>query len=510
MVGRLRKLLDVSMGVFRAATGGGALPPAPTPKVKNKQVSFPSYLTNTKPSETALPVPDRRTATLDLTTYRAGASTRQVMRDFIAVNPDLAAAAFAYARVAISDTYTIVARNTDGTFNRDATALAQEICSRIDILGNYDDGFSGVGSIRSTSESLIKELCTYGAMSGELVLDKARLPRGIVPISVATLEFLPDTKIKGLRPRQTIGGEKIDLDQPTFLYCALDQVLLEAYSASPFEPAIQPSLFSLEFMNDLRRIVKRAIHPRLNFKIDEDKFRKWLPPEISSSQEKLTEHMNTVISQIDDIVAGLNPEDALVFFDTIGVEYLNNGNQSLDAEYNALNGIMDAKVATGAKTLPSILGHGSGSQNIASSETLMFMKNAAGMQGKLNEFYSRAFTLAVRLFGQDVVVEFKYAPIDLRPDTELEAFKAMKQSRLLELLSLGFLEDDDASVQLTGKVTPSGFKPLSGTGFFTPPPAAAGGGNPNSNSSGPQDRRTSTPEKKKGPAKKAELDAEAG
>jgi hypothetical protein len=503
MAGRLRRLLlDVGMGLVRAAAagGGGALPPAPEPKVKNKQQSFPSYLTNTRPSDTALPVADRRTATLDLTTYRAGASTRQVIKDFIAVNPDLAAAAFAYARVAITDNYTAIARNVDGTFNRDATALVQQIITRIDTLGNYDDGFSGIWSLRSTSEALIKEVLTTGGMAYELVLDKARLPRCFAPIAVEQITFKPDTKIKGLKPVQKVGGDEIDLDMPTFFYTSLDQTLSEAYSSSPLEPAIQPAIFSLEFMNDLRRIVKRAIHPRLNFKIDEDKFRKFIPPEYLADQAKLTEYMDTVIKDIEDTVAGLSPEDALVFFDTVGVEYLNNGNISLDAEYKALNGIVDAKVATGAKALPSILGHGSGSQNVASSETLLFMKNAAGLQAKLNEIFSKGLTLAVRLFGLDVYVEFRYDPIDLRPDAELEAFKAMKQSRVLEQLSLGFLSDDEAAMLLTGQITPVGFKPLSGTQFFNPPKPDPAGGNPNS-TTGPQNKRPATPQQPKGPQK---------
>lgn len=131
-------------------------------------------------------------------------------------------------------------------------------------------------------------------------------------------------------------------------------------------------------------------------------------------------------------------------------------------------------MASAGKTLPSILGHGGGTQNVASAEAMLFMKSCAGaVQEKLNDLYSRALTLALRLFGLDVYVEFKYAPIDLRPENELEAFRAMKQSRVLELLSLGFYPDDEASILLTGNITPAGFKPLSGTNFRSPGAAAA-------------------------------------
>lgn len=504
MPGFLSRLLAAVTGKGKA---GGQLPPAPLPKVKPKQQSIPSYLTSAEPGDSALPQRDRRFASTDLTTLRAGLTTRDVIREFAAASPDLSAAVNAYLRVAITDTYTAMAYNVDGTFNREATELAQQILSRWDILGNYEDGFSGIWSIRSLSEALGKELVLYGSMACELVLDKARLPRTLAPVSTTKIQFKPDDV--WLKPVQVVGGDEIDLDQPTFFYTSLDQDLTQAYSDSPLEAAIQPVLFSQEFMNDLRRIIKRAIHPRLGVKIDEEKFKKNIPTAILHSDEERQAYMARFLSAVESQVNGLAPEDALVYFSTLGIEYVNNGNQSLDAEYRVLTDISDAKVATGAKVLPSILGHGSGSQNVASSETLLFMKNAAGIQAKLNETYSKALTLAVRLFGQDVTVEYKYAPIDLRPELELEAFRTMKQSRTLELLSLGFIEDDEASINLTGRLTPAGFKTLKGTGFFQAKAGDDPSANPASNTSngngGPRTSKPSTPTQSKGPQKKADV-----
>lgn len=485
----VNKLRGLVGGAFmQAAT---QLAPVAVPKVKAKQQSFPSWLKTATPSDTALPVRDRRLASTDIETYRNGIDTRTVVRDFAAASPDLSASLNAYLRTAITDDYTAVARNMDGTFNRDATGLLQQLLTRFDVVQDYTDGFSGILSLRSIRESWGKELMLYGSCAGELVLGKDRLPRQIQPISTTTVKFRADKSAKWLAPFQLLSGVEIDLDIPTFFYVAVDQDLLEPYSASPFEPAIQPVLASTEFLNDLRRVVKRAIHPRLGVTINEELFRKFIPPEIATDEEKLRAYMGAMVSDLENKINGLKPEDALVFFDTLGIEYFNNGNISLGTEYTTLEGILDAKVATGAKALPSILGHGTGSQNMASAETLLFMKNAEGsVQKKLDEMLSRMLTLAVRLFGQDVYVEFKHASIDLRPESELEAYKAMRQSRTLELLSLGFVTDDEASLTLTGSLTPAGFTPLMGTGFFTPAPADTG--NPNSQTS------TMTPNKKKG------------
>jgi hypothetical protein len=90
---------------------------------------------------------------------------------------------------------------------------------------------------------------------------------------------------------------------------------------------------------------------------------------------------------------------------------------------------------------------------------------SGAIQVKLNEMYSRIFTLALRLYGLDVTAEFKYAEINLRPELELEAFKSQKQSRILELLSLGVISDAQASMELTGTLPPEGYTSLSGTMF---------------------------------------------
>lgn len=438
----------------------------PVPKVKATQQSIPSYLKTAQPTNNILPVHDRRLASTNIEATRSLATTNDTLRELVAASPDLSAAVFAYLRTAITPGYTAVARNLDGTCNPEATVALQQLLVRLDVMQDYTDGFSGISDLRSCSESLAKELITYGAMSLELVLGKDRLPRSLVPVSVTKIKFRSDNQ--WMKPFQKIGGIEIDLDIPTFFYAALDQDLLQPYASSPLESAIQPVMFSTEFSNDLRRVVKKAIHPRLRALIDSEKFKKNIPPDVAADADKLVVYMNRVISDIESKVNGLNPEDAIITFDAIEFSYMTGGNISLDAEYRVLSDILDAKMATGAKTLPSILGHGSGSQNIASSETLLFMKNAEGAaQKKLNDIYSRALTLAIRLYGFDVYAQFKYDEIDLRPSSELEAFKVMKQSRILDLLSLGLITDVEASLQLTGGLPSAGAPQLSGT-FFRP------------------------------------------
>lgn len=465
----------VGRTLFSAAV---QLAPVAVPKVRPNQQSLPSFLRQANPNpDTNLQRTDRRLASTDITSLRLGTDSQKILRDFVAASPDLGMAVSSYIRIGIPNTYKVKGYNMDGTFNVDATNLVHQILARLDVIGNYDDGFSGIWSVRSVAESLAKELVMFGSCSLELVLDKGRLPRGMVPISVRDIRFRPDDK--WTRPVQTIGGVDTDLDIPTFFYVSIDQDLKEPYSDSPLEAAIQPVLADQEFQNDLRRVMKRAIHPRLDVKIDMKRLKESMPAEYLHDAEKFKQYVDAVIADVEANINGLAPEDALVHYDFIELEYKNNGGSDVSGEYEALQKIINAKLATGSRSLPSILGHGSGSQNVASSETLMFMKNADGLvRVKLNEIFSKALTLACRLFGLDCFVRFEYDPIDLRPESELEAFRSMKNSRILDMLSLGLITDEEAAIELTGKLPPSTFKPLSGTYFR---PQAGAGANPLNN-----------------------------
>jgi len=442
--------------------------PAP-PKARSSAV-LPTYLRSANQSpDTFLQQDDLRLANTDIETLRFGQTTSATLRQLAKASPDLSAAASAFNRVGIPEKYTVLSRNLDGTLNEPGTQLIQELCRRFDLLGPTDGGYSAYPSIRSNSESLGKELYLLGACAMEVVLNKARLPEALMPIAVDTIKFKYQKKRR--IPFQSLGGEEISLDFPTFFYISLDQSLRTAYADSPVESCIQPMVASQAFASDLRRVFRRAISPRIKAKLSHEKWLASVPSETRANPDELEAYQNRAISQIETLINGLNPEDALIIWDILEVEYLNNGNTTLSDEYKIFSSILNSKLAAGAKTMPAILGHESlGSQNIASTQAMLYLKTVEGaLVYKLNEIYSRALTLCVRLYGIDAVVEFRYDKPNLRPESELEAFTSMRQSRILEQLSLGMITDAEANLDLTGTLPPAGAPKLSGTMFKTSP-----------------------------------------
>ena len=444
-----------------------SLPPVVDPKVPNKpqaQQSF-SKRTSTSKGEQRLMSTDRRTANLDILTLRNGTSTKSTIHDLAQVSPDLSASVYAYQRLVVTRNYSVVARNLDGTVNVDATNLAQQVLARISYLSDYSQGFNAVSGVHALAEQLCMELRLYGSCAMELVLDKARTPSRLQPVSTTQIEFYEDDS-GFVSPHQRVNGQDIPLDVPTFFYESQDQDQLTAYSSSPMEAALQAVLADTEFSNDVRRSIKRALHPRMNVSIDSEKFRRSIPIDVAGDADKTATFQDNFISGISSTVNGLEADDALVAFDSVEFAYLQNGNSSLSGEWETLQKMINAKTATGTKAPSFVLGHGSGSQNVASSESLLFLKYCEGTQQKLNSILSRALTLATRLLGADVYVEFKFDSIDLRPKAELTTFTVMEQSRVLQLLSIGLISDEEAAIAITGNLPPPGAPKLSGTFFL--------------------------------------------
>lgn len=439
------------------------LAPVPLPKAPKGATTYPGYRTQIVASTSAIAKPNNNSNTLDrVTDIRSRTGDYAILRAITRNSPEISAAVSLTLRTAITDSFSVIGYNLDGQIDPNATALAHELLRRMTYLGNVDGSFGFQQGIQSLSESLGLDCIHTGAMGLEVALDKARIPANFNPVAVNTLVFFEEDS--SFRVVQRIGGVDIDLDIPTFIYVTMDQVLTEAYPTSPLVSVIQSVMADLEFNNDMRRALKRAVLPRLNSIIDSEKFRKATPPEIQADPEAFSAYQNQAIAAISGVINALNPEDALVSFDMVSHSYIEGGHDPSEV-IERVQKVLNAKLVAGSKALPVTLGFASTS-GAGSAESLLFLKHCAGIQKKLNEVYSRALTVAIRLMGVDGYVEFAYEPPNLKPAEELEAFKAMRQSRVLLLLSLGLITDEEASIRLTGHLPPPGAPKLSGTMFM--------------------------------------------
>lgn len=338
------------------------------------------------------------------------------------------------------------------------------------MAGKYD--FKNWDALRLNISQVANQLAKYILLRGgaglEVVLGKDKRLYKMVVIDPITVSFKQPSKgVFVPYQKNSISGEEISLAIPTFFWGILDPDADSPYETPPFLPALQAVLFNMSVMQDLQRIVKRVAFPRITIKIVEATLRKYAPAHVQFDETLMANWMNEQRASIGTALKNLAPEDAAVFFDSIDVDMLETKNNAT-VDYKPLIQVIDQRVITGLKSLPTILGRQfSSSQTLSGVEALLYAKSVKCVQDVTISMLERALTLCLQLEGIKSFAKCKYGEVSLRPPAELETFLQLKQNRTLKNLSLGFITDEQAAEELTGDPTlPKTFSPLSGTGFM--------------------------------------------
>ena len=414
----------------------------------------------------AAPRDDRVNPNVDVQTLRGTGKAADLMRSWYEVDGTISTAIAQFVAMANTPIRFKAFDTTTHTFDREGLMTVEAISASLDTLWDYQKGFSDKNTIEATAETLLLEVILTGGCAAELVLNKNKLPEKLAVVPYETLEFRSDGQGGKYPVQKARNGDLIELKYPNFFVANSLQQANRRYALPLMQAGLKRLLTYESFISDMRRVLRQSGQPRLLVKLDYEKVRASAPPEIALDPAKLETYLNNVRSSMEGILAGLNPEDALIYYDLAEVESIDT--QGAQAEYASLLNELGGLAASALKTNPSALGlrMGAGSQNVASTEALLTTKLATIFQKPVEAILSRALTLAARLLGSDIYVKAKFDDIELRPKSELEAHMSMRQQRVLELLSWGRITDDEAQSMLGLGSLPDGAEELAGTKFL--------------------------------------------
>lgn len=354
--------------------------------------------------------------------------------------------------------------------------LINAVIARLDNIVDYSVGYDDKTGISRVIEQMLNDVATSGGTGVELVLDEGRLPERLAAFPYDSIIWRQGSKSRF--PVQRATGEEVELNYPTVAVADFHRSVNEVYAYPMFEAALKDGRSYEQFIESMRKVLDQTGHSRLHVSLDYARIKEAAPPEVQNDAEQLKSWLEAVRSDVEEIVTSLRPGEALVTFDVATVTALNTEQEK--SEYVSLMNALSGNLATALKSNPSILGlRLEGSQSLSNTESLIFLKVAQAIRRPVEEALSKLLTLACRLFGAQVYVTFVFDAIDLRPSSELAAFKVMEQDRDAKLLSWGMITDDEFSVRQGLSGLPDGYKPLSGTMFYEQKSVDASKASPN-------------------------------
>lgn len=393
---------------------------------------------------------------------RTRTDINEIIRTLMREDGLFSSAANSMVALAVKSGYRLAAYNSEGVMDIGVMSAAYSIIDKFDTLHDYSQGYNDKQGLQALLATLQIDTIGCGGCGVELVLDEQFGPERMVPVGYSTIEWEADGK-GGRYPTQD-GGD-IVLNLPNVFIAEHNRNADEGYAVSLLRPGLAQTFQFNEFLEDTHRAVVRTGHSRLITTISQEAVQAMAPPDIANDKVKMVSFYNSVKSGVESALEDLNPEDALVSYDTVTHKVEDIGGSK--ADYGTLMTVLGNLLGVSLKTPASVSGlRTSGGQGLSNAETLIYLKVVDATRPPVEEVVSRALTLAVRLLGVDGYVKFELNPIELRPETELEAYRGTKQKRILEQLSYGLISDANACYELG--IRPQGLaKEFSGTDFYT-------------------------------------------
>lgn len=440
------------------------------PKKKAKaggQSSTPTF----KAGQAILSLPRYRDHLTDLFNSRQASDSRALMNELARHDSDVSAAFFAYQSIAGSAGWKLKAYDLAGQLNPDGIALAMQVLERVTTTTDYSLGFSPKPSLRSINDDMRFWTLLRGSPGAELVLNKKFEPDTLRLIDMQSIEW--SEKQPGVyKPTQKADNKEINLDIPTFFTARFHQNPSDIYTYSPFVAAINTIATRVEVINELYRITKVVGYPRMDVTVLEEILLKSAPPLLRTDQKATRAFLDGQVAQIRAAFQNMRADEALVHSDSVKVGMVNDSRPAASLPIAGVIDILNEQNQAALKTMPTVLGKSNNGQ-VASTEARLFALNCDALNRIVADIWSQALTLAVRLAGFQGRVEFEFEAVELRPVLELEPQKTMKQSRLEQALSRGYMSDDEFHIEMFGRPRPKDAPELSGTNFMEPAQGAS-------------------------------------
>ena len=412
-----------------------------------------------------LSAPTYREHLNDIYSTRTSSDAQTLLKELFRTDPDCSAAVNAYLTTSNTDLiYTV--KDSTGEYSQDGARLLQQTIDRITRRNDYTLGYQPKSSINGIRESLKYMLLLRGAVGAELIFDKMMLPSEIRNVDMYYVKWY-EKKPGEFKPQQetTESGEKISLDIPTFFTSTFRQDPTSPYTYSYFVSAINVIAARQQVINDLYRIMNVTGFPRIDLTVMEETVVKNAPSNIKDKPEELKKWVTGIVQGVANSFNGVAPDQPFSHTDSIQAKMINDKNPGGSLQIEDIIATLNAQNQAGLKAVSAFLGRGNSGVNTATVEAQVFAMNAQELNEPIDYILSEVFTLALRIQGFDGIVEIKSRPVNLKPEIELEAQTVMKQSRLLEELSLGLISDEEYHLKMEGRIPLWNYPKLSGTNF---------------------------------------------
>ena len=376
-------------------------------------------------------------------------SSHRILKLFGANDSDFSASLLTHLRMLIDDfrltAYTVGHKTSDS-----GQKFLDGLKNRLNYQAPFQDGFSLPNTLSDVILRMGRNILTSDNAAAAMWVqldDRFAVDRFRV-LDCDKIFFQTDkptmTRSRRFIPYAYINGKQTPLDVANFLWQPMDPDAEQYTGNNPLRPGIRTSFTKMEFLENLRKVLRQHAFPRPLIQLAEDAVINSAPADVRQDPKKLLSYLDEYLKKIKEQLSSLDPDQAIVFYDTLKeITYLET-TQRLDP--SPIAKLLDQEAIASYKAPPSTVGRGGSSktgEGLASAELVIFRRSIKALRRVIETVLSRGFTLALRLSAIGGYAKFRLAEFSLRPPSENAQYDQLSIDNVITSWNAGAIDDEE-------------------------------------------------------------------
>lgn len=392
------------------------------------------------------------------------------------INPTLSASIHMATRAAAAAKYYIQVTKLDGSEHPREQKLTQELHTSLTRV-TTGNRFTWRESLAGLLDQAVKLSKLRGGLGMMVQLDKRRRFEKLLvidPVHVAwehvgsqtyiPFYMTPHTNCNSLFGTavgsraysivSSVSGKPTSLDLPNFSYNRLDGSTNHPFCVSPLTPVLTTIYQVTSFMQSLGAVADRVAWPRISVKMVSEKMAEMAKAEGLMDEDEIAAWMDRKTEDAANLFQNLKSDTILVHGDYIDPSVLSAQDQGANTiDPKPLLGYLGRMLAQGSKSFGALLGE---TDQVDPLQAFFQMQSIRGVQQPVADCMSHSLTFMLRALGHNAVAKFVWKDFEMKPPSELQASRVMKQRSDLVELAGGSMTPREWAIRNGGSPPPRG------------------------------------------------------
>ena len=382
-------------------------------------------------------------------------SSHRLFKLFAANDSAFSASLYTHLRMMV-DKFTLSAFKSNKTTYKEGQAYLDSLIERLNYEDDWAEGFSQASTLLDQIGRIGRNLLTSDNSSAAIFVeidDKSYEVKKFKSLDCDRIYFeKPLMAFAGIETKKKSypipyfyeNNQKVYLDCINFLWQPLDPDAEELAGNNPLRPALRNTFTKIEFLENLRKVLKNQAWPKILVILDEETVIDMAPIEVRNDPKQLIKFLNEYIADVKDQLTNIEVDQNLIVYNTIKeISFLESRN---NFDPRPIASLLDSEAISALKAPPSTVGKGGSTrtgEGLASAELVIFRRSIKALRRNIENVLSRGFTLALRLKGLQGYAKFRMKEYSLRPPEESGQFNSITQETIIDAWIVGSISTEE-------------------------------------------------------------------